>query len=249
MAAEQASLLLARDTAANWTSNNPTLGSGEIGVETDTGCWKVGDGATTWASLGYPTQPTVSAMPWSPATGQRVWRGDLGFEFFYDGTRWLTVDLMTLEFGYTRGNTSTTSDSIIAIQAVPQRGVFGLCMETVAYSAYKGTSGTWNLEFTWQTINTRNIIDTEIITNTSSFMHSNAAINSVLSASAEAFDFYVNETSGASGIYPCATLYYRLIAPPPTPIDGGSSSARPTDIIDAGTAASRPTDDIDGGAA
>ncbi|KKL07037.1 hypothetical protein LCGC14_2590060, partial [marine sediment metagenome] len=26
-----------RDTAANWTSNNPTLAAGEIGIETDTG--------------------------------------------------------------------------------------------------------------------------------------------------------------------------------------------------------------------
>jgi len=26
-----------RDTAANWTSNNPTLAAGELGLETDTG--------------------------------------------------------------------------------------------------------------------------------------------------------------------------------------------------------------------
>lgn len=40
-----------RDTAANWTSNNPTLSAGEIGVETDTGKFKVGDGATAWNSI------------------------------------------------------------------------------------------------------------------------------------------------------------------------------------------------------
>jgi len=44
-----------RDTAANWTSNNPTLAAGEIGYETDTEKYKIGDGSTTWTSLGYTT--------------------------------------------------------------------------------------------------------------------------------------------------------------------------------------------------
>lgn len=42
-----------RDAAATWTSVNPTLASGEIGFETDTGKVKVGDGTTAWASLAY----------------------------------------------------------------------------------------------------------------------------------------------------------------------------------------------------
>lgn len=42
-----------RDTAANWTATNPTLASGEIGYETDTGKFKMGDGATAWAGLAY----------------------------------------------------------------------------------------------------------------------------------------------------------------------------------------------------
>lgn len=42
-----------RDTAANWTANNPALAAGEPGFETDTGKLKVGDGSTAWASLGY----------------------------------------------------------------------------------------------------------------------------------------------------------------------------------------------------
>ena len=42
-----------RDTAANWTSANPTLAQGELGVETDTDKIKVGDGSTSWSSLSY----------------------------------------------------------------------------------------------------------------------------------------------------------------------------------------------------
>lgn len=41
------------DTAANWTSNNPTLLAREVGIETDSGRFKIGDGSTAWTSLAY----------------------------------------------------------------------------------------------------------------------------------------------------------------------------------------------------
>jgi Major tropism determinant N-terminal domain len=49
-----------RDTAANWTSNNPTLAAGEIGLETDTAKFKIGNGSTAWASLTYANGITAS---------------------------------------------------------------------------------------------------------------------------------------------------------------------------------------------
>lgn len=52
-----------RDTAANWTSVNPTLLAGEIGIESNTNKWKVGDGTTAWASLGYIPGLSISAYP------------------------------------------------------------------------------------------------------------------------------------------------------------------------------------------
>jgi hypothetical protein len=42
-----------RGTAAQWTSTNPTLASGEQGFETDTNKMKIGNGATAWTSLPY----------------------------------------------------------------------------------------------------------------------------------------------------------------------------------------------------
>ena len=48
-------LQVRRDTAANWTTNDPTLKAGEFGYETDTGKLKVGDGSTAWTSLDYIT--------------------------------------------------------------------------------------------------------------------------------------------------------------------------------------------------
>jgi len=42
-----------RGTAAQWTSANPTLAAGEMGVESDTRKTKIGTGSTAWTSLAY----------------------------------------------------------------------------------------------------------------------------------------------------------------------------------------------------
>ena len=47
------------DTAANWTSANPTLLSGELGHESDTKKYKLGDGSTAWTSLDYANNITL----------------------------------------------------------------------------------------------------------------------------------------------------------------------------------------------
>lgn len=44
---------LRHDTAANWTTANPVLAVGEMGVETNTLKIKIGDGSTAWGSLPY----------------------------------------------------------------------------------------------------------------------------------------------------------------------------------------------------
>ena len=51
-----------RDTAANWTSNNPTLAAGEIGLETDTSKFKIGNGSTAWTSLAYAAAGTITSI-------------------------------------------------------------------------------------------------------------------------------------------------------------------------------------------
>lgn len=48
------------DTSTNWTSANPILLVREIGLETNTGYIKVGDGSTVWNSLSYIKLPKAS---------------------------------------------------------------------------------------------------------------------------------------------------------------------------------------------
>jgi hypothetical protein len=53
---------LRNDTAANWTSANPTLAQGEMGVETDTAKYKIGTGSTAWNSLSYSSLPSTALV-------------------------------------------------------------------------------------------------------------------------------------------------------------------------------------------
>lgn len=45
-----------RDTSTNWTTNNPTLAEGEMGLELDTNRWKIGSGSDAWNALPYSNQ-------------------------------------------------------------------------------------------------------------------------------------------------------------------------------------------------
>ena len=46
-------ILLRNDVATAWTTANPVLMKGEIGIETDTNKFKIGDGVKAWSALPY----------------------------------------------------------------------------------------------------------------------------------------------------------------------------------------------------
>lgn len=48
---------LRRDTSTNWTTVNPILAEGEVGIDTNNNYVKIGDGSTAWNSLPYATVP------------------------------------------------------------------------------------------------------------------------------------------------------------------------------------------------
>ena len=60
---------LRRDSSTNWTSANPTLALGELGLETDGYKYKIGDGATAWTSLSYATLAGTDVFTINEQTG------------------------------------------------------------------------------------------------------------------------------------------------------------------------------------
>lgn len=70
----QTVIKLRRDTAANWDSVNPVLASGEMGVETDTGLHKFGNGTANWGALSYAAATRVVQQV-KNATGSSIAKG------------------------------------------------------------------------------------------------------------------------------------------------------------------------------
>jgi hypothetical protein len=73
--AVQTQIQTRRGTAASWTSTNPTLAAGEIGFETDTGKFKIGNGSTAWASLAYSAGATAVTYLFNATAGQTTFSG------------------------------------------------------------------------------------------------------------------------------------------------------------------------------
>ena len=95
-------------TAAQWTAQNPRLSAFELGVETDTGKAKLGDGTTLWASLSY----------WAPNSGD-VAGPSSATDFRAMGTIADTASVrplaMTSALATDLVDTATTGDAIATI--------------------------------------------------------------------------------------------------------------------------------------
>ena len=132
-----------RGTAAQWTSANPLLAEGELGLELDTGKFKVGNGTQNWNALVYasgiqgPTGPqgangyqgSDGATGPTGATGATGLRGPTGVAGpAGDGGRGeqLVLDAQ-LELGiffprYSQTTTTYTSTTVIPPITLIQEG-------------------------------------------------------------------------------------------------------------------------------
>lgn len=72
----QTVIKLRRDTAANWDTINPVLAAGEMGVETDTGLHKIGDGSNTWGALQYAASSKIVTQV-KNTTGSSIPKGSV----------------------------------------------------------------------------------------------------------------------------------------------------------------------------
>jgi len=83
--AVQTVIKVRRDTAANWTSTNPTLAAGEMGLETDTNLFKFGNGTDAWTALNYSSSSRITQIAKND-TGGSVTKGQVVYISGANGT-------------------------------------------------------------------------------------------------------------------------------------------------------------------
>jgi hypothetical protein len=155
-----------RDTASAWTSANPTMASGEIGFETDTSKFKIGDGSTAWSSLGYSSLPsTAFAKSDFTAKGQLLGASASGttgilaagtndYVLTADSTQTLgikwaaatTGDITGVTAGtnISGGGTSGTVTVNLAIDAAVEAGSSGSGVDVTFHSSTAGDYMMWD---------------------------------------------------------------------------------------------------------
>lgn len=76
-------------SAAEWVSKNPILQAGELGIESDTQKYKIGDGVTKWSNLSYVSGITVdesiSSTSTNPVQNKAIYNalsGKVGTDIF-----------------------------------------------------------------------------------------------------------------------------------------------------------------------
>lgn len=94
---------LRRGTAAAWTAAATVLASGEVGVETDTGKFKVGNGTSAWAALTYFVAGAVGAtnLAYTAAAGNGIVTSDTGTDATLTAADGTNAGLM-LPAGFTK---------------------------------------------------------------------------------------------------------------------------------------------------
>jgi len=121
---------LRRGTTSQWSTANPTLASGEVGVDTTLTKFKVGNGSTAWNSLGYASFTFQGAY----AGGTTYYPNDI---VTYNGSSYICILQST-------GNlpTNTTYFSILAAAGTSTGDVVGPASSTDnVLAVFDGTTG------------------------------------------------------------------------------------------------------------
>lgn len=108
---------LRRGTAAQWLSVNPILASGEMGVETDTHQFKIGDGSLAWTALPYGGT-SGAGVPTGGTANQALVKID-GIDYH---TQWSTIDKTFVGLGAV-DNTSDINKPVSTAQAAADSAV------------------------------------------------------------------------------------------------------------------------------
>lgn len=141
---------LRRDTAANWTTNNPTLAEGELGFELDTNKFKIGNGTDDWNTLSYSVAGSSSVnfgnglaldadgnlvvvddtpplAPWKFADAElrNLSSDNWLLDVHYDDGKWVAVGNGTINGGPIVA-TATSADGPWTFQIVPHNNIQAL---------------------------------------------------------------------------------------------------------------------------
>lgn len=195
--------LLGRDTSGTGAVEEITIGGG----------LSLSGGALSASSSGGILSGT--SFPVSPASGDRFYRTDRKIQYVYDGTRWLSDQIIFIQITGQERLISQTASTVgeEARAPNPYSGVYDLFLETAVFTGFVGGTGSWTIGLHSKTGSSAKVS----IANSGAFTSANTsdtvqvAVNAVQASTIDEFNIAYTENSGAVGFYGMCTLICRLV--------------------------------------
>lgn len=187
----------------------------------------VGSGANTAAKLAIGNAGGVvarinGAVAWNAGTafptattGDRYFRTDRGLEYYYDGTRWLSMTLYTHQFGTAQGLVNTATAGNLSIGVLWQD--YDMYLVDWHAAAYVVTTNNGTSYWTMVLTKTDGASASDVASvNTSAhaadtWVKQKASINALVGTGQEIIAYEVRKTSSPGNIVAAGMVTYRLV--------------------------------------
>jgi hypothetical protein len=196
--------------------STPASGFGYLYAKTD-GVYFKGDNGTEVGPLSAKPASGTS-FPGSPSTNDQYFRTDRNLGYYYDGTRWLSIQLFRQSFNNNENaNPTSTNGAVLGAWPVTQ-GDNGIWIVSFQVTTFVLTTNNgsqyWNLSFDWRTqANANNVLST---TNTSADTATNwydktLTVGALLDSTARYLHLIATKTSTPGNLYVYPCILYRYV--------------------------------------
>lgn len=156
-----------------------------------------------------------NAFPGSPATNARFFRNDLGLEFYYDGTRWLTTQLFRVS-GYGEFGLGSVTPNPFMRLPIPTLDMWMVSLECTTYVVTNTGSAYWTIALAKATAaaaETTIVSFTTASDTQANYVQHNTSIGAALGGGSTYPTVLgkANKTNSPGGLFVAGQLNYRLI--------------------------------------
>lgn len=152
---------------------------------------------------------TGTSFPGSPSSGDRFYRTDRHIEYFYDGTRWLSLQLFTLPISDNERLDSHTTTGAWAKAANPWSSVYDIYVEHTIFVYFLSGTGNWTITLTANGNGSN--ISSGAFSTSGAWTAIKVTVNGVYTSALKEWETSVTENSGTATLFGNVAIVYRLI--------------------------------------
>lgn len=172
--------------------------------------------AAARATLGALQGTVGTSMPQSPSAGDICFRTDLGLQFYYDGTRWLSTDLFTVPLGVINNQSANFNGGALNMVVPRTLDIWVVDIQASVYVvAPNSGSAYWTVTiYKTNAANTQTSIGSFNTSADTAANNTSRTVSVGSSISAASFPNIVgagSKTNAPGNLYGAVTLNYRLI--------------------------------------